>query len=85
MTPDSITVKLEKKTIQHPGWTLKFHTRRQMWMLENPMGTRWGFESRELAVRFAETRGIGFTEVVPDNSAKQASDKTLRRRARKAG
>lgn len=72
--------------VLYSGWTLKWHSRRELWMLENPMGTRWGFSSKEAAVRFAETRGIGFEEVVVTRGGGggHCSDKTARRRAKLA-
>lgn len=64
-------------------WLLKYHERRELWILEAPFGNRYGFQTEVEAVRFAKNRDLDFRKVEPDNSPRCVSDKTARRQARR--
>jgi hypothetical protein len=67
------------------GWTLKWHTKWEKWIVENHMvGKRLGFDSKEAAHAWAARVGLTLIEVVPNSAPYGASEKTIRRRQRKA-
>lgn len=64
-------------------WILKYHSRRELWILESPMRVRVGFETEAQAVRYADYNGLQFRKVEPDKSDRVPSGKTERRRERR--
>ena len=65
------------------SWTLKWHSRREMWIVENAFKTRWAFATLPAAQSWLRARNLVATILAQiDSGPRQMADKTARRRER---